>query len=167
MTLTEFDKFSTKRKGQILFRCCGSHEWVKSMINTLPVADLNDLLEYAEEFWYDCNHADWLEAFENQARVEITSGSGQDDLPQLTMREQKSLLASDSSIMAELSEANEEYEEIFGYMFITYAPGKTAGELLKELRARVYNDPRDEILIAAGEQARITRGRLKKLFSGV
>jgi 2-oxo-4-hydroxy-4-carboxy-5-ureidoimidazoline decarboxylase len=43
------------------------------------------------------------------------------------------------------------------------ATGKTAAEMLALLEARLDNDPDDELAIARGEQAKITRIRLEKL----
>ena len=45
------------------------------------------------------------------------------------------------------------------------ATGKTAPEMLALLRERLANDPSDELRIAAGEQAKITRLRLEKLLA--
>lgn len=165
MTITEFDSYPVEKKKDTLFNCCGSHQWVKSMLEILPVPDLNDLLEYAEENWYECNHADWLEAFENQARLGSLNGIAPDDLPRFAEKERKALLNSDDRIIEELQKANDEYEDTFGYMFISFAPGKNADILLKELKERLNNDPREEIQIAAAEQDKIIKGRLKRLFS--
>lgn len=70
---------------------------------------------------------------------------------------------SDGETRRALVEANERYLERFGYIFIVCATGKSAGEMLGLLEARLGNDPARELAIAAGEQARITRLRLEKL----
>jgi 2-oxo-4-hydroxy-4-carboxy-5-ureidoimidazoline decarboxylase len=44
------------------------------------------------------------------------------------------------------------------------ATGKTAAEMLQLLEQRLPNRAADELKIAAGEQAKITRIRLGKLF---
>lgn len=165
MTIAEFDQLSPQEKTKRLFNCCGSHQWVKSMLEVFPVEDLIDLLEYAEEKWYDCNNDDWLEAFENHARLGDLNALAKEDMLQFGNAEQRSLLSSDENVLAALGEANDEYEETFGYMFISFAPGKSAETLLKELEDRLKNDPREEIKIAASEQDKITKHRLKKLFA--
>jgi len=60
---------------------------------------------------------------------------------------------------------NRVYEERFGYIFIVCATGRSAGEMLGLLRARLGNEPGKEILIAMGEQEKITKLRLEKLLS--
>jgi 2-oxo-4-hydroxy-4-carboxy-5-ureidoimidazoline decarboxylase len=68
-------------------------------------------------------------------------------------------------VIEKLAEGNTAYEERFGYIFIVNATGKSAAEILGMLEARMKNDPKDEILIAAAEQNKITRLRLKKLLA--
>jgi 2-oxo-4-hydroxy-4-carboxy-5-ureidoimidazoline decarboxylase len=67
--------------------------------------------------------------------------------------------------MQALARGNRLYEEKFGYIFIICATGKTAGEMLALLEERMKNDPDKELLIAAGEQTKITQLRLRKLCS--
>ncbi|HRN73046.1 MAG TPA: 2-oxo-4-hydroxy-4-carboxy-5-ureidoimidazoline decarboxylase [Ginsengibacter sp.] len=164
MTIAEFDNLPAAEKYALLFSCCGSAGWVDSMLGVFPVQDLVDLLEYAEEKWFECNHSDWLEAFENHARLGDKNALSQEDTPQFGKAEQAALLSSDESVIKQLVAANADYEDVFGYMFISFAPGKTGEQLLEEIGERLNNDPRVEIEIAAAEQDKITKHRLKKLF---
>ena len=59
---------------------------------------------------------------------------------------------------------NEAYEDRFGFIFIVCATGKTASEMLTILKSRLNNDAVQELQIAAGEQAKITKLRLEKLL---
>ncbi len=56
--------------------------------------------------------------------------------------------------------------EKFGHIFIVCATGKTSDEILTDLRERLTNEHGDELRIAAGEQAKITELRLRKLIDG-
>ena len=56
------------------------------------------------------------------------------------------------------------YETTFGHVYLVFASGRTADELLTECRERLTNDPEEELLKAAEEQMRITEARLKKLL---
>jgi 2-oxo-4-hydroxy-4-carboxy-5-ureidoimidazoline decarboxylase len=67
--------------------------------------------------------------------------------------------------LAALAAGNEAYEQKFGYIFIVCATGKSAAEMLALLQARLPNDPSQEIHVAMGEQAKITRLRLEKLLA--
>jgi 2-oxo-4-hydroxy-4-carboxy--5-ureidoimidazoline (OHCU) decarboxylase len=66
--------------------------------------------------------------------------------------------------LSNLAEANREYEERFGHIFIVCASGKSAAEMLAEAFARLHNDAQTELGIAAEEQRKITRLRLAKLL---
>jgi 2-oxo-4-hydroxy-4-carboxy-5-ureidoimidazoline decarboxylase len=63
-----------------------------------------------------------------------------------------------------LAQANQEYLAKFGYIFIVCASGKSADEMLALLEQRLPNTAENEIQIAAGEQAKITRLRMEKLL---
>jgi len=62
-----------------------------------------------------------------------------------------------------LEVGNRAYEERFGYLFLICASGRSAAEMLGELRRRLENEPAEELRLAAAEQAKITRLRLDRL----
>lgn len=72
--------------------------------------------------------------------------------------------AAHETIMS-LDQANREYLAKFGHIFIVCASGKSAGEMLAIVRSRLPNSPEQEIRVAAGEQQKITRLRLERLFT--
>ena len=63
-------------------------------------------------------------------------------------------------MLTALAEANSDYLDRFGFIFIVCATGKTAEEMLPLLRERLPNDRATELRIAAEEQAKITALRL-------
>lgn len=67
--------------------------------------------------------------------------------------------------MAALAKLNRVYEEKFGYIFIVCASGKSSEGMLAILGDRLSNSPEQELQIAAGEQAKITQLRLKRLVA--
>jgi 2-oxo-4-hydroxy-4-carboxy-5-ureidoimidazoline decarboxylase len=166
MTIAEFDQLPPDEKKELLFKCCGSTAWVKGMMGIFPVQDLIDLFENAEEQWYDCNPADWLEAFEHHPKIgDLSSIQKKFSKTAIyTSAEQSGVDDTPQEVLEELIKYNQEYEENFGYIFIVYATGKSAEEMLDILKSRIDNDPHEELLIAAGEQDRITKNRLQKLF---
>ncbi len=167
MTIADFDRLPESEKKELLQMCCGSTAWIKKMMSILPVNDLVDLLEYAEEEWYECNPSDWLEAFQSHIKIgDIESlkknNAKNADWP---LREQEGVLNSSPDMLDELTKANELYEENFGYNFIVAASEKSASDIISNLLQRLDNDPHDELMIAAAEQNKITQLRLQKLFS--
>ena len=166
MTLHELNTLPLPQLKEALTKCCGSSAWVNGMVPFFPADDLVELLEDAEEQWFLCTEADWKEAFAHHPKIgdveslktkfastaQWASGeqSGVDNAPEQTIKA--------------LAEANKKYEEKFGYIFIVYASGKSAEEMLAILQNRLQNSPEVEIEIAADEQNKITKLRIEKLL---
>jgi 2-oxo-4-hydroxy-4-carboxy-5-ureidoimidazoline decarboxylase len=149
-----------------LRRCCGSERWIEGMMARRPFGSAAALAEAAREVWAGLGRDDYLEAFsrhpaigaslgELRARFAPTAGWSEE--------EQAGASSADEQTLLELEVANREYSDRFGYVFLIYATGKTAGQMLAALRGRLANKPDAELAIAATEQARITQLRLEKL----
>jgi OHCU decarboxylase len=140
----------------VFLACCGSRAWARRMNEARPFRDTEHLLETADRVWWSLTPADWREAFAAHPRIGEKSGS------RWSRQEQSGAASAQAAALAELAEANREYEERFGHIFIICATGKTAEEMLGLLRARLAHDPETELKVAAQEQRKITRLRLQK-----
>jgi 2-oxo-4-hydroxy-4-carboxy-5-ureidoimidazoline decarboxylase len=140
-----------------LARCCGSSRWVAGMLARRPWPSRQALHADADEVWQGLAGADLREAFAHHPRI---GGTGGDDW---SRAEQVGVDDAAASTLAALRAANDRYLDRFGYIFIVCATGKSAGEMLRLLQARLDNEPARELTIAAAEQARITQLRLEKL----
>ncbi|MFI5460746.1 MAG: 2-oxo-4-hydroxy-4-carboxy-5-ureidoimidazoline decarboxylase [Isosphaerales bacterium] len=146
-------------------RCCGSTRWCRRMARRRPFASEAALFEAALQIWWGLARVDWLEAFAAHPKI--------GDMDALRTRfattadwaalEQRGSLGAPEEVLRELAEGNRRYEERFGHIFIVFATGKTAHEMLSLLGRRLANDAEDEIRIAAAEQAKITRLRLERI----
>ena len=167
MTIADFDNLEIEEKKRLLAQCCNSSVWVKKMLSIFPVQNLVDLLEYAEEEWYDCNPAEWLEAFQNHIKIgDIQSIEKNTTINSNWVKNEQAIFFNASpEVLKELEKGNELYEETFGYNFIVFTKEKSIEQIISELSERMENDPNDELLIAAGEQNKITQLRLQLLFS--
>ena len=167
MTIAEFDHLDIEQKKKMLYQCCGSTAWVEKMLTIPPANDLIDLFEDAEERWYECRERDWKEAFSNHPKIGDLESLKKKfaSTAQWASNEQSGVNTANERTLEKLAAGNKLYEEKFGYIFIICATGKSAEEMLKNLEERLSNDPKDEIMIAAGEQTKITQLRLEKLFS--
>jgi 2-oxo-4-hydroxy-4-carboxy--5-ureidoimidazoline (OHCU) decarboxylase len=63
-------------------------------------------------------------------------------------------------VLTALAQANNDYFDKFGFIFIVCATGKSAEEMLALLRERLTHDRPTELRMAAEEQAKITALRL-------
>lgn len=166
MTIQELNHLPKEQLKEELFKCCGSTAWVNKMLTTFPVEDYVDLVEDAEEKWYECTEADWKEAFSHHPRIgDIDSLKTRfASTAQWASGEQSGVNAASEKILEQLAEGNQLYEKKFGYIFIVCATGKRADEMLAILESRMDNAPEKEIEVAADQQMQITKIRLDKLL---
>ena len=142
-------------------RCCGSAAWARSMADRRPFASVPAMVAAGDEIWRALTADDWREAFAAHPRIgDSARGSS------WSAREQAGMQDADADVRRRLSMRNADYQSQFGYIFIVCATGKTAGEMLAVLEARLANDPAVELGIAAEEQRKITGLRLVKLMDG-
>ena len=67
--------------------------------------------------------------------------------------------------MDRLGALNDEYFAKNNFIFLICATGKTIEEMILAMETRLPNSAEDELVIAAGEQEKITQIRISKLFS--
>jgi OHCU decarboxylase len=150
-----------------LLACCGSQRWAHAVAALRPFWDVGQLLNIAGRVWRELGREDWLEAFRahpkiGESKAEQETGA---EARAWAEGEQSRARAASDETRAALSEANREYGERFGFIFIVCATGKSAEEMLALLRGRMGNDPETELRVAAGEQWRITELRLRKFLN--
>jgi OHCU decarboxylase len=114
--------------------------------------------------WWKLEREDWLEAFAAHPRIgdRVEKAAGERDR-QWSEQEQAGARGGPPEILEKLAEANLQYQQKFGHIFIVCATGKSAAEMLSTLRERLANDPDTELRVAAWEQRKITNLRLEKL----
>ncbi len=137
--------------------CCGSRAWARRM------AESHDPPAYAEEIWWSLSPADWLEAFRAHPRIGEQLVSARSRAERWADREQSGAAKADMDLQKEMREANRLYDEKFGHIFIVCASGKSMQEMVAMLCARLADDSKTDLGIAANEQAQITRLRLAKI----
>jgi 2-oxo-4-hydroxy-4-carboxy-5-ureidoimidazoline decarboxylase len=150
----------------LLRSCCGSSRWVERMVARRPFGSLEGLLGASRDTWFSLSDADWREAFDDHPRIGDRAAL-RDRFPDsghLASNEQAGVDGASEAVLEALQAGNDAYVRKFGFIFIVCATGLTAGEMLRMLEERLPNDPADEIEVAAGEQAKITELRLKKLI---
>jgi OHCU decarboxylase len=159
VTLGELNRLPRPEAVELFLSCCGARSWAEGMTRARPFASREELLLEAERLWRSLPRASWIEAFTAHPRIgERVAGQ--------TAREQEGARGASSETLAALAQANRLYEARFGRVFLVFASGKSAEEMLAICRARLHNGPETELSVAAAEQEKITRLRLEKLFTG-
>jgi 2-oxo-4-hydroxy-4-carboxy-5-ureidoimidazoline decarboxylase len=149
-----------------LHRCCGSRAFARAVAEGGPYVDDAALFERAERVWWSLSPEDWREAFTHHPEI----GGSLESLRQRfaatsdwSAGEQAGVQGADEATLRALADGNRAYRERFGFVFLICATGKSAAEMLAALRERLPHDANNELRVAAGEQAKITRIRLEKL----
>jgi OHCU decarboxylase len=158
MTLDELNHLDPPPAASAFMRCCGSARWAAAMTAGRPFRSLDAMTERAGEIWASLDRSDWLEAF----AAHPTIGERR-PVSAWSAAEQAGMTAAGDDTKNRLAASNAVYEARFGYIFIVCATGKSPGEMLALLDARMRNDPGNELAIAADEQRKITALRLAKL----
>ena len=167
MTLHELNILPKEQLKEELFKCCGSKTWVEKMLPFFPADDMVELLNDAEDQWYECSQEDWLEAFTHHPKIGDVESLKKKfaSTAQWAGNEQGAVKEASEETLKALAKGNEEYEKKFGFIFIVCATGKSAGEMLMLLDSRLPNTREQEISIAMEEQNKITLLRLQKLLA--
>ncbi len=171
-TLSRWNRLPIDEATNAILPCCGSKAWAQSMVARRPLDDQNALLAASNDVWRNLTEADWMEAFHSHPRIgesavespPLEASSAQSEA--WSVQEQSNVADADAAAKRALADANREYEQRFGRIFIVCAKGKSAREILEILQRRLKNDPQTELLEAAEQQRQITELRLKKWIQG-
>jgi 2-oxo-4-hydroxy-4-carboxy-5-ureidoimidazoline decarboxylase len=157
-TVAELDAMPESEAAEALRACCGSSRWIDAMTARRPFRSRDALFKAADEEWSRTTEKDWLEAFSHHPRIGDRSTKG------WAAGEQQGAQNANVTVRNELARINREYEAKFGRLFIVFAPGKTADEMLAIAKSRLNNDRESELKVAAEEQRKIMHIRLEKLI---
>jgi 2-oxo-4-hydroxy-4-carboxy-5-ureidoimidazoline decarboxylase len=142
------------------------------MLAARPFRSTADVYDRAESSWAALRDADVLEAFAHHPRIgenlELLRAryAAQGEPPsagEFSSREQAKVAEASEATLLALRDGNRAYEQKFGFIFLVFASGKSADEMLSLLHERLPNDRSSELATARREHAKITRLRLSKL----
>jgi 2-oxo-4-hydroxy-4-carboxy-5-ureidoimidazoline decarboxylase len=123
------------------------------------------LLAASDETWRGLGESDWMEAFHSHPRIGEARAAAATPAQSLAWSTAEQQKVTGDAVKTALAEANREYENRFGHIFIVCATGKSGPEILEILRRRLENDKEIELREAAEQQRQITQIRLKKWLS--
>ncbi|TDD37683.1 2-oxo-4-hydroxy-4-carboxy-5-ureidoimidazoline decarboxylase [Actinomadura sp. KC06] len=138
-----------------LFECCASRRWVKAVAGR-RYRDLTELREAGAAALDDLDWPDVEEALAAHPRIGDRVGGW-------SRAEQSGMDGAAPDVRAALIEGNRAYEDRFGHVFLICATGRTAAEMLGDLRDRLGNDAEAERAVVRRELAKIVDLRLTRL----
>jgi OHCU decarboxylase len=159
--LTWFNALPADEAVEVLLGVCHSRRWATEVAAGRPFADVGSVLERADQTWMALESRDWLEALAAHPRIGERGGRSAES----SAREQVGVALAQADVQEAIVAGNADYEARFGHIFLISAEGRSAEEILANLRSRLPNDPSVELRVAAEEHRRITRLRLQRLLS--
>ena len=159
------NSLSTEQREHVLETCCASRAWIRRMFDSQAFAHDGEVLGVATLCWQGLTETDYLEAFSAHPRIGDVNSLRKkySNTKRIAGNEQAGVQTASQETLERLAEANEEYFKKFGFIFIVFATGKSADEMLQILEERMGNDRVTEIRNAAAAQLEITKLRLNKL----
>ena len=147
----------------VLLVCCASPDWAARVAAGRPYRTRAELLDAAATACRDLDDRELDAALAGHPRIGDRA-SGASAEARLSRQEQASVSDADERTRDELLEGNRAYERRFGHVFLIRAAGRSAQEMLAELRRRLGDDAATERRETADQLAQITRLRLENLL---
>ncbi|GAB3451514.1 2-oxo-4-hydroxy-4-carboxy-5-ureidoimidazoline decarboxylase [Kineococcus endophyticus] len=158
MQLEELQALDAPGCEELLRTCCDAPAWAARVAAARPFGSVDALLAAAAAELAATSEEDVDVALAAHPRIGERSESA------TSRREQAGALAADEDVLRRLAEGNRRYEERFGHVYLVFASGRSATELLDLLEARLGNDPATERQVLRRELAAITDLRLRRLL---
>jgi len=149
---------------EVLLSFCGAKGFAERLLVARPFASVRALFQAAEDAFWASDDTDKLAAFAAHPRIGQSKAapSQTHQSASWSAGEQSGVQGAAQSVTERLENLNDAYFDKFGFIFICFATGRTARQMLELLEERLENDRATEIENAAREQARITRLRIGK-----
>jgi 2-oxo-4-hydroxy-4-carboxy-5-ureidoimidazoline decarboxylase len=163
---TQLNQLSQADAEDALLTCCASRAWVAKMLERRPFPTHDAAFTAAAEIWAGLSRSDILEAFAGHPKIGESLATLRERFAKTaawSSQEQAHVVGANDELLEDLRQLNVAYEQRFGYIFIVCATGKNAQDMLELLKARMHHSADQELVVAAEEQAQITRIRLEKL----
>jgi len=165
-TLADINALPADACEALMRTLCGATRFARAMTAARPFEDLAAMEAAASAAFDTLDAAAWQEAFAHHPRIgdraaleQRFGGSGRH-----SATEQAAVDRAHAETLDALLAWNDRYFERHGHIFIVFATGKTADEMLALLRARIDRTLEEENAACANEQRRITRLRIHKLL---
>jgi 2-oxo-4-hydroxy-4-carboxy-5-ureidoimidazoline decarboxylase len=162
--LAEWNALSPAGAERELLACCAAPSWAAELTRERPFPAVEAVLSASDRILGGLGWSGLRPALDAHPRIgERIRRQGTE--ADWSRREQAGAQGTDEATTRALVEANEAYEERFGHVFLIFATGKSAGEMLAAARERLLNGEVTEQAVVRGELAKITRLRLERLLT--
>ncbi len=159
-----FNALRDEAASSLLESCLAVQAWIDEVLAGRPYDGVADLLATARASATSLTAEQVESALARHPRIGETAGDGHDK--EFSEQEQSAFDRDDSELVAAMNRGNAAYESQFGRVFLIRAAGRSADEILAELRRRLANTPEDELPEVIRELGEIAVLRLRSLVEG-
>lgn len=167
ISITELNAFSHEQAHDWFMQTCTASRWCDLMAAARPFSSISAIEKVACDYWRSMGPSDFLEAFKghpmigdvNSLREKYRRTKG------LASTEQAGAMLADEATLIALQQANYDYVNKHGFIFIICATGLSAETMLDALLQRINNSTSTEMETAAKEQMKITLLRIHKALN--
>lgn len=164
MNLSQLNSLDSERAIGWFYQTCAATQWVSKMVAARPFETIAELENTARALWTKLCDSDYKEAFEAHPMIgDVNSLKAKfANTKETAQNEQASTKDASDEVLAKLYELNQAYLNKHGFIFIIFASGKSAQEMLNALELRINLPTEQEVKNAAEEQLKITLLRINK-----
>ncbi|MFG2039369.1 2-oxo-4-hydroxy-4-carboxy-5-ureidoimidazoline decarboxylase [Dactylosporangium sp. NPDC048998] len=160
--LDRFNGLAPEAAEEALLACCASPGWAARVAAARPYPTPADLVVAGVNAFDELGWPDLAQVLAAHPRIgQRPTGDGAEAA--WSRREQAGVEGS----ARELAEVNEAYERRFGHLFLIFATGRSAEDILAAARGRLGNDEETERTVVRGELRKIVELRLERLAESV
>jgi 2-oxo-4-hydroxy-4-carboxy-5-ureidoimidazoline decarboxylase len=161
-----FNGLPAERAEADLLACCAVASWARGLTALRPYPRRGDLMIAADAALRALTWEQIAQGLAAHPRIgERVSGAGREAA--WSRQEQSGAADADEATRAALVQANRDYEDRFGHVFLIFASGRSDVEMLAAARERLGNDDAAEQVVVAGELRKIAMLRLERLIDGL
>ncbi|WP_076260708.1 2-oxo-4-hydroxy-4-carboxy-5-ureidoimidazoline decarboxylase [Intrasporangium flavum] len=146
-----------------LHACLGVDRWVEEVLRGRPYADREALLGAADLAARELDDTELASALAGHPRIGERASAPEHDAAR-SAKEQSGVDTNDAEVARALRAGNAAYEERFDRVFLIRAAGRSAAEILAELRRRLDNDDDAERAETVDQLRQIALLRLEGLL---
>jgi hydroxyisourate hydrolase len=144
--------------------CLAVDSWVNGMLAGRPYRDTVAVLERARSLAEGLSRAEVLDALHAHPRIGQPPPSSMAGTAASWSRREQSGLDRDRDTTERIRDANTRYELRFGHIYLVFATGMSAEDILADIESRMDNQPDLELDIARKHLRDIALLRLRRLL---
>ena len=164
MDLSEFNALDREAAVAAVRPALDVQRWIEKLVAGRPYESTDAVLDAARSAANPFTDAEVTQALSHHPMIGQRA-QGDSAEASLSRNEQAGLGGGDDAVKAELAQANLDYQNTFGHVFLIRAAGRSLPEILSEARRRMTNSPEDERREVAEQLRQIAVLRIEGMLS--